>query len=129
MSKLFFTKYLPIEGEIAKYGEKVIDESGDVSVYKYSELNTTHGNLKKTKLFLCSRDIEVGDKVLDEEFCEWIVQDSDLKALYLLTKVIGEISPEATWVKEGDEFDEEQIQFRGCLQNLCLIKGPCGHFH
>jgi hypothetical protein len=25
-------------------------------------------------------------------------------------KIVGEISPEATWVKEGNEFDEEEVQ-------------------
>ena len=49
-------------------------------------------------------------------------------------KVIGEISPDATWVKEGDEFDESDIDHGGWVDEdlktiLIKIKGPCGHFH
>lgn len=47
-------------------------------------------------------------------------------------KVIGEISPDAVWVKEGDEFNYPLE----CTHPLplkdgryCMIKGPCGHFH
>lgn len=51
-------------------------------------------------------------------------------------KVIGPISPDATWVKEGDNFDENQLEipngevpiFKG-IPNCIKIKGPCGHYH
>lgn len=68
-------------------------------------------------------------------------------------KVIGLISPEATWVKKGNEFDEGEIELeyhisapppnidyrvRKSYYNtvtdnkkyvIVKIKGPCGHFH
>jgi hypothetical protein len=120
--KPYFVKHLPVEGEVKhgdlffftkEQGERQPDIAGKVgkanfdgyAVDKYYYLDN-----KKAKLFLCSRDIQVGDKVLDEEFCEWTVVESDLKNPDVLTKVMGEISSEAKWVKEGDEFDESQIQ-------------------
>src|SRR5688572_13257454 len=89
----------------------------------YTEYNEENGsslivnwsNVRgKVKLFLCSKDIQIGDTVKSlladksgyidnhmnttpEELKQSIL-DGDFK-------VIGEISPEATWVKEGDEFD------------------------
>lgn len=104
------------------------------------------------KLFLCSRDIKMEDTV------SWLV-DGKVKSDVLSTqewidfakesdcfKIIGEISPDATWVKEGDKFDENEVQIMGGNQwgelhdlglykksdnvnVVCLIKGPCGHFH
>lgn len=66
------------------------------------------------KPYLCSKDIQVGDLVFvpNEEEAGNVTDDTDLtywkeKNSY---KVIGEISPEATWVKEGDEFDEEDFK-------------------
>jgi len=76
------------------------------------------------KLFLCSRDIQVGDTFTDNvgrlwenaEECfikvarEANEQNSEYgKGSY---KVIGEISPEATFVFEGQEFTVDEMQFQ-----------------
>jgi hypothetical protein len=138
MSK-YFTKYLPVEGEIKKgvltnkgtvlksmfipnkeilwitdtiLDGKCVDSEDDCFQPHY---------LTPIKLFICSRDIQVGDKVqtknpdngeevyciinTEEELEEWIED----KAF----KVIGEVSPEATWVKEGMEFEEDNVQILG----------------
>jgi hypothetical protein len=73
----------------------------------------------KVKLFLCSRDIQEGDIVGGK----WLQGDKIVEfynekygevvgwvrgSLY---KAIGEISPQAIWVKEEMEFDKEQIKF------------------
>jgi len=116
--KKYFVKYLPVEGEINP-NDWMIDSYGNIFKCKSKEgnkilgtayLTYVEGEPRKVKLFLCSRDIQVGDKVLDEEFCDWIVEENDLKNLSLLTKVIGEISKDAIWVKEGDEFNEDEIE-------------------
>ena len=146
----YFTKYLPVEGEI-KEGDRVIHPDGEVRKcieiikkdIKENDLivmteNSGHyrDKCKKVKLFLCSRDIKVGDKVkvdvldngklndftfknidIDEGLPVWEFEgvglfnyfpgyDEELPPF----KVIGEISPDAIWVKEGDEFDEEEIE-------------------
>jgi len=56
-------------------------------------------------------------------------------------KVIGKVSKEALWVKDGDEFDDDELIANGYGVNwnkdgdrngflyTLKIKGPCGHFH
>lgn len=135
MSK-YFAKYLPVEERIIPHKSRV-------------------------KLFLCSRDIQIGQRVWDsqtserynkveyEESTSWAcdshsVDSSVGNVVYTVPKeraiiVIGEISPEARWVKEGDEFDEEEVHRCFVHENVSIlsdpmkrkvqIKGPCGHFH
>lgn len=96
---------------------------------------------KKYKLFLCSRDIQEGDEMLVlnknilwgevGEYCKLLRKmGSKCEVLgsngitYLafcsieyainrgdVCKVIGEVSKDAIWVKEGMEFDESQVQY------------------
>ena len=61
-------------------------------IYKIPFIETT-ANPNKPELIGTSRD--------------WLLEN--------LYTVIGEISPKAKWVKEGDEFDEEEISFRYTL--------------
>jgi hypothetical protein len=159
----YFAKYLPVKGEI-KEGEIcfVDDGQGNTGYLPFKKVYTTQGEPfpKKVKLFLCSRDIQVGDKCVGFTGGEWFdVTVSDPTKLIDTYKVIGEISPEATWVKEGDEFDEDEWRERywdtevnrflnwkvetvddentnivnalkeGILKKLVELKGPCGHFH
>ena len=98
----------------------------------------TKQNHKRVKLFLCSRDINWkqgdGKHILitdDKNLWGQIEDDSvvpiDVSHAYdndtivplndgeqaeknTIFKVIGEISKEAIWVKEGDEFDRKDIQ-------------------
>jgi hypothetical protein len=160
MNKLYFTKYLPVEGEIKEgdayqiNGQTFTLSGGHFNnppnrliLKKYPEVKT-HGEwinkvAEKVKLFLCSKDIQIGDKPYNKagKELEHPVSDIDLDILKELEafKVIGEISPEASWVKEGDEFDEYQESDTITTGNvrryskgevLCVkVKGPCGHFH
>lgn len=128
--KPYFTKYLPVEGEI-KEGQTGISINNATYTH-FNHLGKNYG--KPAKLFLCSRDIQVGDNVFykeeqtkfekidhDEGYPEWVFSNS--QTYHAPTngkiwdkeippfKVIGEISPEAlTYVKKGDEFDEESIK-------------------
>jgi hypothetical protein len=63
----------------------------------------------RVKLFLCSRDIQVGDevKILNESWEGIYKAGMDTEYMF---KVIGEVSPEAVWVKEGMEFEEDAVQ-------------------
>lgn len=127
--KKYFAKYLPVEGEI-KPGDKFSDNQLGICIRgkenPWVEWKGGITNLvidedhRKVKLFLCSRDIQVGDKVKTEG-----IEDRELKYIdktgtlfftngddcepTVCFKVIGEISPEATWIKEGDEFDGYEI--------------------
>jgi hypothetical protein len=136
--KKYFVKYLPVKGEIKEAEVKdtwLITPKGlatfELRVHK--DINTptnkirVHNGktyvdfleteLKIAKLFLCSKDIQVGDKVMSD-FIRWKIvknlhealnknqislQEAKAKNFF---KVIGEISPKAIWIKEGDEFDD-----------------------
>jgi hypothetical protein len=177
--KTYFAKYLPVEGEInegnicrEKYpiNPKIINvirinNDGMIKV-KEDSLWYAPDALQKVKLFLCSRDIEIGDAVKYQDFdgslTDYTVKKTgdknDMSTLNRVCnkggyvqgkyyKVIGEISSQATWVKEGEELDEENIVFavyepwepwaqlpyeeweETCDMKDIKIKGPCGHFH
>lgn len=168
----YFAKYLLTKEKYCKHGEPCLYAEGDIGIsgkpYK-SEIGA-----KPIKLFLCSRDIQVGDKVnnnniiktieqnkgsnpdeiklLEDDLTHWFTfEQGGLSTNKDTFKVIGEISPDAIWVKEGDEFDEDKLCVRltnmhGALNNYAFhkfedilqynstyirigIKGPCGHFH
>jgi hypothetical protein len=99
-----------------------------------------HGRFKQAKLHICSRDIEAGDKVrfrlaakaIEKELeCVETFMDDNIDGQRTLTavikdgdyliyttpdttnqcyKVIGIVSPDATWIKEGMEFDQDEIE-------------------
>lgn len=111
----YFTKYLPVEGEIKK-GDKFKCAKGENDRILVNEgivpiKDTIH--YQKVKLFLCSRDIQVGDEFFDNKGNKYVYQTEDFEESYfesdLAYKVIGEVSPDATWVKEGMEFNDDQI--------------------
>jgi hypothetical protein len=192
--KKYFAKYLPVEGKI-KEGD-MYWHSGNSQEGSYQTLNVCHKpyrkikdreeyfvdgmfatNCQKVKLFLCSRDIQVGDKVKSFNYPEQpefevkniriskkVVGKQNHSEIYHLAdiqypnevstssvsnffKVIGEISPEATWVKEGDKFGILEVKIvgenswgerhsiglykkRDNPKVYCEIKCPtCKHFH
>lgn len=127
--KLYFTKYLPVEGEI-KMRDWYFNKYKELCLYQASLPACDYIGAQLAKLFLCSRDIGIGDKfyrkytkaVGHTPEMECIGMDTTGTVLYseginddiynpkdLCFKIIGEISPGAIWVKEGDEFDFHQI--------------------
>jgi hypothetical protein len=149
--KTYFAKYLPIEGEI-KRGDKFL--APNKKVYTATEdVVIENTGATKVKLFLCSRDVQVGDKVywtdpegITSGFNTAIEVNQDLIFMSEphaseteafpseVVKVTGEVSEDATWVKEGDEFTEDEVQwgaeeFSWNHPVIVKIKGPCGHFH
>lgn len=133
----YFAKWLPVEGvkfdkDILK--ERILAYNGKYGKVESLGLDTGMPLLKfedgtdefdmpfkVVKLFLCTRDIQVGDTVWTGHKGMLVVQNGEIgpiegnwmhqSAITLYHfKVIGEISKSATWVKEGDEFDEEDIK-------------------
>ncbi len=136
-----FAKYLTVEGEIEV--PCIVLETltnGKTELFQVDNFNDINLETQKlAKLFLCSRDIQVGDKVqknpsnwLISDFDSWgrgdglaevleIIDDSTIDVRWEggrcyetpneVLKVIGEISPKAVWVTEGMEFDEDEIGF------------------
>jgi hypothetical protein len=155
MEKIFFAKYLAVEGQI---------KSGEIGISINNVMYTHQPHLpdeygKPTRLFLCSKDIRVGDTA--NYFIETIpgmqslVVTEDNKTSLAVNhgfKILGEVSLEATWVTEGTEFSESEVEeWIGQIQThhpmlrrlpgdwdeeilkncpaVFKIKGPCGHFH
>lgn len=124
----YFTKYLPVEGEINE-GDHVIDpriapKDGLDYIKEDNFINAmgedvilpdwkTRFNFQKQKLFVCSKDIQVGDKLTCADGNTSIIEtESQLKFLApdIWFKVVGEISSEATWVLEEDQFNDDEIK-------------------
>jgi hypothetical protein len=156
MSKKYFAKWLPEKGEIKQFDKVIID--GKIDVVEQYPFTDPYGdgydivlaeagtqmakNCNKVKLSLCSRDIQVGDRIYyDGMYWDNASKSMIESAPFETVKVIGEISPDATWVKEGDEFDEEDWELwihalrleKTRLNTVSPIhvkvKGPCGRFH
>lgn len=87
--KKYFAKWLTVEGTINK-GDMFYHPFSKTNMYSLGE-DWVGTDCKLIKLFLCSRDIQVGDK-------------ADL------FKILAEISSEATWIKDGDEFNENEVK-------------------
>lgn len=107
--KKYFAKYLPVEEEIKKEDYALNPSNRKIVRVNAACLkNLVTPEWKKVKLFLCSRDVQVGDKCWTTVGgCYDTFQEGYDKQYWF--KVIGEISPDAIWVKEGDEFDEDEI--------------------
>jgi len=171
MSKKFFAKYIPVKGDIndgdicfdlqeSKYMIRTRDDEFKRPRFQEVESKLTRirplQKMEKRELSLCSKDIEVGDKVIFRGKEYEVTKDSLPTVLSSknMFKVIGKVSPEATWVKSGDEFDEDVLVWQarnedgdvvdiidwGSIDLGSLdkdeeefytvgIKGPCGHFH
>ncbi len=168
--KQYFAKYLPVEGEIKE--EEIGISINNATYTHHDHLGKDYG--KPAKLFLCSRDIQVGDKdyyyidstqnnKIEKAPDYWdiinikpepnghvavIFNNNAFLWIEEVFKVVGEISPEAIWVKEGDEFDKDEVEewWEGSLKKgidewfdgqslkdgdkiILKIKGLCGHFH
>lgn len=129
MNKKYFVKYLPVEGEI-KAGDMVlkppiphlgmdnpyIEEVDGCELEILADSKRAGHSLikgsKLAKLFLCSRDIQVGDEIIYEVTGAKFKWDGNMPQRPEDFKVIGEISKDALgYVKEGDEFDDQDVKF------------------
>lgn len=115
----YFAALLPVEGEESgkptgtevTYGMPISPNSREF-LGKLLRNDTGWDMYETLKLFLCSTDIHVDDDIYDNV--------AGLKGPYKATensgkayecfKIIGEISPAATWIKEGDEFDGKDVK-------------------
>lgn len=152
----YFAKFRAVNEEM-KEGDLVREPNG--KVYRLGEFGEDTGfsylyNLdgsfydasdmfEKVKLFICTRQFRVGERIwkdLPDGSVNQLVSKFSLKQVIKngWYKVIGEVSPEATWVKEGDKFDAEDLFANGCGHNWndiptniwkFKIKGPCGYYH
>jgi len=134
-----FAKYLPVEGEIEV--PCIVLETltnGKTELFQVDNFNDINLETQKlAKLFLCSRDIQVGDDIQhtsgENGVCDEIIGDAlhfsgDIEGHYSSInqwfKVIGKISPKAVWVTEGMEFDEGDIAYRFSDNGKDIILQP-----
>lgn len=128
--KPYFTKWIPIGGEIQD-DNWAFKKDGTLIYVNKAAAKYLSEDWIKAQLSLCTRNIQPGDKcrttadingsIGEREVKERVdgfltVDTSDIqkgKTLTLLRrewfKVTGPISKGAKWVKEGDEFDEEEV--------------------
>lgn len=119
MNKPYFVMSLPSEKKIDDWGGLVLDG--------------------EPKLFLCTKDIVVGDRVWERlttgQWMDWKVDNINDLDIPNQLKIIGEISPNATWVKEHDTFSDdewknEENDGKNYDQLYKLMKCPtCNSFH
>lgn len=90
--KPYFAKYLPVEGEV-KDGDYAINSAGSIAQYLVN--NDESRKFQKVQLFLCSRDIQVGDTFIDEKGYKYVYDEKDFSEEYFENykpcKVIGPI--------------------------------------
>ncbi len=131
--KPFYAKFLPVNKKI---------EPGDWVIYPLEitvPIQFLGGDLIGTEipveLFICSRDIKIGDRVIYVKTGEervvmeasnapefgkkWCTPDA---AKYKHAKVIGKLSEKSLWVKEGDEFEESQLKIENKI--VTIISSP-----
>jgi len=114
-------------------------------------LESLRGKEKLTKLFAVTQDIEVGDEInyvpdlphlkkgmVTHKITEKYDGDFIMDDGYLMPnngfKILGELSPNATWVKEGEEIEINEGWDKwegpeGIEPVICQVLGPCGHYH
>lgn len=130
MENKYFAEYVPVEGEI-KEGCKAIKEDGTLVYVNKAAAAFLCTNWKLTKLFLCSRDIQIGDTFDSANGWNFICTRIDDNKFYSIGglagdneevghdknycyKKIGLVSPQATWVKKGNVFDRNDFEVRWC---------------
>jgi hypothetical protein len=126
--KKYVAKLLPAEGEIKEGDSFLYTEDNSISIAEKDNEDLPDMNIlnscssyQKVELFLCSRDIQAGDKVITEGLLEerevkyidkngtlFFTNGDDCDSIHCCKK-IGKVSPDAVWVKDGMEFDEEDV--------------------
>lgn len=130
----YFTEYIQTEGPIVE-GDMIAFEGNmnDILMFGKEVIPPAKWSDKKVKLVLCTRDIQVGDKIqylsrdgemwfegiLDKIEGEYIFLKEDrfmddYHMSYLLKdayKVIGKVSSQAVWVTKGMEFDTSELAY------------------
>lgn len=139
-------KYLPIEGEIRE-GELYFNEHSHLTAY--AGTSKPDDKCKKADLFAVTQDIKVGDEVWDlfkgvkhgiaEELYKDYIKLKDVsydmdRRSGGAVKVLGLLSPNATWVKDGEKIKvnvgwDKWEGPNGKEPVICQVLGPCGHYH
>lgn len=125
--KKYFTKYLPVDGE-PELG-KMCFVNGKLDMYtewhwrewiNYDTFDKAHQPIKAARLFLCSKDIQAGDKPIYMPSGKYhtvtgitqpMLDDNEVEKLGLY-KALGKISLEAVWLSEDVVITEDEVKFQ-----------------
>jgi len=102
----YFARYISVERKIDD-GNYYISDRKDI--FQNKNGTRPYNGDKKVNLFLCSRDIQFGDNAYSPRngFYKFGYHENSYRNESI--KVMGLISPGAIWIKEGDEFEEQDI--------------------
>lgn len=131
----YFAKYLPVEGKIG-IGDYGMNSAG--SIYQCYAANRKTKKDKKVQLFLCSRDIQVGDRyynvnhdawdICETEYMLEQIKESNIKDGILRLKALAPISPHAIWIKDGDDILSKDVRrgtYRRGYRGDCWLVVDC----
>lgn len=139
----FFAAYIPVSGEIqdgdtirydGEYYKVVKGPSSGPGEIEMDLVKYLHSNVQKVALLLCSYDIKEGDMVssllTDRTYFtkaskEHVSSNKNVDNNNRYFKVVGEVSPKASWVKDGDKIDVNELDsFDGKIIYYCLPLEP-----
>jgi hypothetical protein len=149
-------KFLEVEGDI-KNGDSYI-QKGDIGRkiwhnFRYSGMVLDMNDYQLVKPFLCLENYDTNDcsfHYLDGKFIKepYPYDEDGGEPTGRVGGVLGIISPDATWIKDGDKYNEynafprhthgpepeEAIIYLDDNDEptdipMYNLKGPCGHFH
>ena len=121
--KKYFVKYLRVDGDV-KEGDMYVSHLSEPP-QRMGPINFWSFPLYKVRPYLCSGELEidVDDEFLHETLAtktkhtcterpseQCVIGDDNINYFKgFCYKIVGEISPRADWVKDDDEFDEDEI--------------------
>ncbi len=159
-TKPYFAEYIPVKGKI-KDEEMVmfkINGKWTQPCSFDSYLGPDIEDVAQGVLFICSRNVQINDEIYGTREGGWdtqhkgiaiekdkgyffIMEGKKKTRLYDCYKIVGSVSPNATWVKRGDRFEVDDLSAQGIGTNWCdenpdvgkfkfKIKCPtCNNFH
>ncbi len=99
----YFTKYLPVEGEVQEGGKFLHTNTGLIETAIHVHGPHTHPH-KPVKLFLCTSEIKVGDRILNNEGEEVTVAYVGKDQLNY--DVVGWVQDKHVYLKEKQSFSD-----------------------
>jgi len=136
--KRYFSKLMPIEGGIRE-GDHAMKEDGTIVYVNKASAKYLADTWKRMRLVICDKEVSVGERVhyysrnndilfngilakVEEHFVYfeedrmvgYPVDYDSFHMCYLkgtAFKVIGQVSDESRWVKEGMYFDEDELNW------------------
>lgn len=132
--KPYFCKYLPVEGELQE-GDTGITRDGRVLPYDEIAVSSVirTKDCKKVKLFLCSiaGSTKEGQRFFHPNNPSYttLLPEGGLPLHEPFIGVVGEISPKATWIAEGDEFNENEWDMNTTLNRVEILCPNCKTCH